>query len=92
MQVCSRCKNYIREFNEHRPRGLGHSTVQYCMCGPLRKPETLRKEPTQTITYVSPAPSIADQLAVLAKLRKEGSLTEQEFQTLKARLIDGGNS
>ena len=36
--------------------------------------------------------SIAEQLAVLAKLRSEGSLTEKEFQTLKTQLISGGDS
>ena len=33
---------------------------------------------------------VAEQLASLAKLRSEGSLTEKEFQTLKTRLISGG--
>jgi len=72
---------------------LGSGRPPHCHCPrPAAKRETSRREPTQNITYVSPAPSIADQLAVLAKLRKEGSLTEQEFQTLKTRLISGGKS
>ena len=32
------------------------------------------------------------QLAELAELLEAGALTEQEFQTLKTRLIDGGKS
>lgn len=73
-----------------RPLSLGSGRPPRCNCPrPSAKRETSRREPTQNITYVSPAPSIADQLAVLAKLRKEGSLTEQEFQALKTRLISG---
>lgn len=34
--------------------------------------------------------SIAEQLALLTELYERGSLTEQEFQTLKSRLISGG--
>ena len=53
---------------------------------------TPRREPTQNITYVAPAPSITEQLEVLAKLFKEGAITKEEFQTLKTRLISGGMS
>ena len=105
MSVCKNCGNSIYEegtYEEETPRSMGMS-LPTCSCPrpvarrePSRRPvarrEPARREPTQNITYVSPAPSIADQLAVLAKLRKEGSLTEQEFQTLKTRLISGGKS
>ena len=33
--------------------------------------------------------SIAEQLVLLAELRDSGALTEQEFQSLKSRLISG---
>ena len=33
--------------------------------------------------------SIAEQLVLLAQLRDSGALTEQEFQSLKSRLIGG---
>ena len=33
--------------------------------------------------------SIAEQLVLLAQLRDSGALTEQEFQSLKSRLISG---
>ena len=75
------------------PRRLGSGVQRTCSCPRFEaKRETSRREPTQNITYVSPTPSIADQLAVLAKLRNEGSLTEQEFQALKTRLIFGSES
>ena len=48
--------------------------------------------PKQKFSPKSSRLGIVNQLAVLAKLRKEGSLTEQEFQTLKTRLISGGKS
>jgi hypothetical protein len=95
------CKNCGREIDRGEDiLSLGSGRQPSCRCPrpvarrePSRRPvarrETSRHETTQNITYVSPAPSIADQLAVLAKLRKEGSLTEQEFQTLKTRLISG---
>jgi hypothetical protein len=45
----------------------------------------------QNITYVSATPTIAEQLVLLAKLRSDGALTEQEFQTLKNRLMSDEN-
>ena len=73
--------------------GLGSGRKPSCTCPrPAAKRETSRREPTQNITYVAPTPTIADQLVVLAKLRKEGALTEQEFQTLKTRLISSDES
>ena len=98
--VCNICGLWIEDVETY---SLGSGRQPSCSCPhpevrrkPSRRPvarrEPSRREPTQNITYVSPAPSIADQLAVLAKLRKEGSLTEQEFQTLKTRLISGGKS
>ncbi len=84
-KICKTCGIPIRNYV-----GFGSGRLPSCNCPrPATKRETSRREPTQNITYVSPAPNIADQLAVLAKLRKEGSLTEQEFQTLKTRLISG---
>ena len=35
----------------------------------------------------SPSPSVADELAKLAKLKADGILTEEEFQTQKAKLL-----
>ena len=52
----------------------------------LEPPADSTKKPENKATL---RPSIAEQLAILAKLRSEGSLTEKEFQTLKTRLISG---
>lgn len=89
---CSTCGHAIltEEQWHRRNTSLGSGRQPACVCRrPAARRASSRRESTQNITYVSPAPSIADQLAVLAKLCKEGSLTEQEFQTLKTRLISG---
>ena len=90
-RICRTCGLRIVVFTG-TPR-LGSGRQPSCRCPrPAAKRETSRREPTQNITYVAPTPTIADQLVVLAKLRKEGALTEQEFQTLKTRLISGDDS
>lgn len=90
---CARCGRRIlskRERDEFAMR-LGSGREPSCICPrPTARRAGPRHEPAQNITYVAPAPSIADQLAVLAKLFKEGSLTKEEFQHLKSRLISGG--
>jgi len=92
---CARCGYDIlsaEEWNRRYPR-LGSGQVPRCRCPrPMTRRATSRREPTQNITYVAPPPSIADQLSALARLLKEGVLTKEEFQTLKARLISGGKS
>ncbi len=90
MSVCKKCGGSTDRGSE---LSLGSGRLPSCRCPrPTARRETSRREPTQNITYVSPAPSIADQLAALAKLRDEGSLTEIEFIALKTRLIFGGKS
>ena len=90
MSKCGKCGGSTYRGSE---LSLGSGALPSCSCPrPASRRETSRREPTQNITYVSPAPSIADQLAVLAKLRDEGSLTETEFIALKTRLIFGGKS
>jgi hypothetical protein len=45
---------------------------------------------TPQITTTAPppsSPSVADEIAKLAKLRAEGALTEAEFDLLKSRLL-----
>ena len=92
---CARCGDVIlsAEEREHQTDRIGSGRVPTCVCPrPTTRRATSRREPTQNITYVAPPPSIADQLAVLAKLVAEGALTREEFQTLKTRLISGGKS
>lgn len=92
---CTTCGLIIlsEEARAHRAVSLGSGREPACRCPrPRARRATSPREQIQNITYVAPAPSIADQLAVLAKLLKEGSLTKEEFQTLKTRLISGGKS
>jgi hypothetical protein len=86
---CARCGRLIST-NE---LSLGSGMQPTCQCPrPASRRQSTRQTPTQNITYVSSTPSIAEQLVLLAKLRSDGALTEQEFQTLKSRLVSGGNS
>jgi len=86
---CARCGRLIST-NELI---LGYGMQPTCQCPrPATRRQSTRQTPTQNITYVSSTPSIAEQLVLLARLRSDGALTEQEFQTLKSRLISGGNS
>ena len=86
---CARCGRLIST-NE---LSLGSGMQPTCQCPrPVTRRQSTRQTPTQNITYVSSTPSIAEQLVLLAKLRSDGALTEQEFQTLKSRLVSGGNA
>lgn len=85
---CKICGKYPERLGG--PGSYGGDKKKYCRCHEKR--EKSPKASRQNTTFVSPGLSIAEQLAVLAKLRSEGSLTEQEFQTLKTRLIVGGDS
>ena len=71
------------------PPRLGGAYPKNAFCFGHGKRKTPLRAVEQNTTFVSPGLSVAEQLAVLAKLRKEGSLTEQEFQALKTRLISG---
>ena len=72
------------------PRLGGVYPGGFCKCPEKRSPSS--RTSRQDTIIVSPGLSGAEQLLVLAKLRKEGALTEQEFQTLKTRLISGDDS
>jgi hypothetical protein len=86
---CAKCGLYI---GEHDHLSLGSGRRPLCQCPrPAARRQSTRQPTTQNITYVSSAPSVAEQLVQLAKLYSEGALTEREFQTLKNRLISGGN-
>ena len=86
---CTKCGRLIST-NE---LSLGSGKQPTCQCPrPATRRQSNRQTPTQNVTYVSSTPSIAEQLVLLAKLRSDGALTEQEFQTLKSRLVSGGNA
>ena len=87
MARCKKCGGY-----QHDPMRLGSGRLTpFCTC------------PTKAINYEARVPrtrsapkdsssrlSVAEQLAVLAKLRENGAITEQEFKLLKAQLIARG--
>ena len=81
--------------------GFGMQYIpEKCICtprerlraSPRRPSATKKRSATKKSSKVSSRLSIAEQLAVLAELRERGALTEQEFQTLKTRLISGDKS
>ena len=85
---CIRCGLGISD-NE---LSLGSGKQPSCVCPrPKAQRQSTRQTPMQNITYVSATPTIAEQLVLLAKLRSDGALTEQEFQTLKNRLMSDEN-
>ena len=87
---CTECGLLISTGTE---LSLGSGRQPTCSCTRSRtQRESTRRTPTQNITYDSSTLSIAEQLVLLVKLRSDGTLTEQEFQTLKNRLVSGGNS
>jgi hypothetical protein len=51
-----------------------------------------RKPPAQEKAASAPATSLVGELEKLASLRQQGILTEEEFQTLKQRLVAGATS
>ena len=78
-----------------RGRGLGSSTsgpVNRCnVCGSVLN----QKISLSFVRKKSPKlskPNVVEQLSLLVQLYQGGALTEQEFLTLKSRLVDGGNS
>ena len=87
---CAKCGLLISTGTE---LSLGSGRQPTCSCMGLRfTRQSTRQTPTQNITYDSSTLSTAEQIVLLVKLRSDGTLTEQEFQTLKNRLVLGGNS
>jgi hypothetical protein len=87
---CSRCGLYKTNYD---PNSLGSGRRAGCLCPrPTTRRQSARQTPAQNITYVPSTPTVAEQLVQLAKLYSAGALTDQEFQTLKTRLISGGTS
>lgn len=73
--------------------GFGLQYVpEECRCKDPKRGSVSRRRPSRTRTRSKPSSrlSIAEQLALLTELHERGSLTEQEFQTLKSQLISGG--
>ncbi len=89
MGTCKNCGGALKR--TYMPRGMGSSTTIYCNCAGLRTVHKHGASTPKKKSSESSRLSIAEQLVVLAGLRFEGSITEQEFQTLKTRLISGGD-
>lgn len=80
---CSRC-------GKGGPRlGGRYSKDAFCSC-PKEKPAAKPRTPRQSPTFESASLSVAEQLVLLVQLRQQGALTEEEFATLKSRLVNGG--
>ena len=68
---------------------FGSGTGPICKC-PSRSSRSEGRVPSSSSKRRSSRLSVAEQLAVLAKLYEKGSLTEQEFKLLKSQLIARG--
>ena len=60
-----------------------------CGCSEKRRTATPR-EPKRSPAFETSSLSTVEQLERLLDLRLQGALTEEEFTTLKSRLISGG--
>jgi hypothetical protein len=60
-----------------------------CGCSEKRRTATPR-EPKRNPAFETSSLSTVEQLERLLDLRLQGALTEEEFTTLKSRLISGG--
>jgi hypothetical protein len=80
--ICSRC-------GKGGPRLGGFYTEDaFCRC-PEKKPVKKPRATRQRSTFESASLSVAEQLVLLVQLRQQGALSEDEFATLKSRLVDG---
>jgi hypothetical protein len=95
MSKCPKCGRSIKpKLKPGRLRGLGGpqmGPVVWCFCNlgafiSSERASTPKKKQARLSQM-----STAEQLAVLAELHERGSLTVQEFQTLKTRLISGND-
>ena len=81
---CSKCgKRSIR-------LGGYYGSDAFCKCGEESR-ESTRRTPRRSRVVESSTLSVAEQLSLLLDLRLQGALTEEEFATLKSRLIAGGD-
>lgn len=55
--------------------------------GEVELPKEYQSAPTASTTIIQQAPSVADELLKLKKLKDEGILTEDEFQEQKKKLL-----
>lgn len=73
------------------PRLGGHyGPDAFCRCIEVKRTATPRA-PRRNTSVESSSLSIVEQLELLVNLRLQGALTEEEFVTLKTRLIARGD-
>lgn len=77
---CSKCG---------KPPGRGYGP-NHCRCIEVKRTATPRV-PRRNPSVESSSLSIVEQLKLLVNLRRQGALTEEEFVTLKTRLIARGD-
>ena len=87
------CRVCFRRFGQER-RGLGmYNPVHNFTCRDCQLLKVAAKPPpekrVESLRGKTQSGSIVEQLEILARLYQDGALTEQEFKTLKSRLIDG---
>ena len=83
---CKKCGGY-----QHVRFGSGQ-LGSFCQCPTWLDNSENRVSRSSTKSQKSSRLSTAEQLVMLAKLYKEGSLTELEFKTLKSQLLSRGDS
>jgi hypothetical protein len=88
MARCKKCGGY-----QHDPMRFGSGQMApFCKCPTRVRSYEDRVSKPSTKSQKSSRLSTAEQLVMLAKLYKEGSLTELEFKTLKSQLLSRGDS
>ena len=81
---CSKCgKGSFRLGGHYGPNA-------FCSCTEVKRTATPRA-PRRNPSVESSSLSIVEQLELLVNLRLQGALTEEEFVTLKTRLIARGD-
>ena len=80
--ICSKCGKGGPRLGGRYPKDA------FCRC-PKDKPASKPRTPRQSPTFQSASLSVAEQLVLLVQLRQQGALSEDEFATLKSRLVNG---
>lgn len=82
--TCPKCGKFEFQMGRYGNNGI-------CRCAEKRRAATPR-EPKRNPAFEAFSLSTVEQLERLLNLRLQGALTEEEFTTLKTRLISGGGN
>ena len=80
--TCLKCGKFEFQMGRYGDNGI-------CRCAEKRR-TTTQREPKWNPAIETSSLSTVEQLERLLNLRLQGALTEEEFTTLKSRLISGG--